>query len=113
MIFTLWKGPKEAGIAAKTVLGLYLESMLLWGLLWELSWALWGALWGPMWSSERALKNVLGPPWAHLGRPWTSPGPSWLNLARFGPFGGGPQTGPKWAPSRPNLGQIWGHVGPC
>ena len=99
MILTLWKGPKEARIAAKMVLGLYLESMLLLELLWELSWAPLGALWGPIWGSERALKNVLGPPWAHLGRPWTSPGPSWLNLARFGPFGA-----PKLAPSGPPVG---------
>ena len=111
MIFALWRNPKEARIAAKMVLGLYLESMLLLELLWELSWAPLGALWGPIWGSEKALKNVLGPPWAHFGRPWTPPGPSWLNQARFWALRG-PQTGPKWAPSRPNLGQIWGHVGP-
>ena len=63
MMFTLWTGPKEARIAAKMVLGFYLESMLLLELLWELSWAPLGALWGPIWGSERALKMF----WGHLG----------------------------------------------
>ena len=99
MIFTLWTGPKEARIAAKMVLGLYLESMLLLELLWELSWAPLGGPLGADMGLRKGSENVLGPPWAHLGRPWTSPGPSWLNLARFGPFGA-----PKLAPSGPPVG---------
>ena len=108
MIVAFWGGPKEARIAAKMVLGLYLEAFgaPLGALLGPFGGPL-GADMGLQKGSEKCSGATLGPLRPTLDLTWAKlaqPGPIWALR--------GPQTGPKWAPSRPNLGQIWGHVGP-